>query len=164
MNVFQFQGEDISGTKLGEPLFIRIELDSPSIFDIFARNLVLTLFFSFVSNLFKFDSVSLSYFQSSFMSRKTHFTILYNISIDCLFFCLQNMIFIKMKKMKIYLFHFQLTDRQEWIGRRGDRSDGRSRLSGRSGFSRFDKRKRNRSADRKIRGFQIQRQSVYSFF
>ncbi len=31
---------DIQGTKLGEPLFLRIELDGESIFDIFARNLV----------------------------------------------------------------------------------------------------------------------------
>ena len=33
-------GEDISGTKLGEPLFLRIELDGDTIFDIFARNLI----------------------------------------------------------------------------------------------------------------------------
>ena len=35
-----FQGNDISGTRLGEDLYLRIELDGDSIFDIFARNLV----------------------------------------------------------------------------------------------------------------------------
>ena len=34
------QGNDIDGTRLGEPLYLRIELDGDSIFDIFARNLV----------------------------------------------------------------------------------------------------------------------------
>ena len=34
------QGNDIDGTRLGEPLYLRIELDGESIFDIFARNLV----------------------------------------------------------------------------------------------------------------------------
>ena len=38
-------GEDISGTRLGEKLFLRIEMDRESIFGIFARNLkVLRLF------------------------------------------------------------------------------------------------------------------------
>ena len=32
-------GEDISGTRLGEKLFLRIEMDQESIFGIFARNL-----------------------------------------------------------------------------------------------------------------------------
>ena len=32
-------GEDISGTRLGEKLFLRIEMDRESIFGIFARNL-----------------------------------------------------------------------------------------------------------------------------
>ena len=40
LRIVNAEGEDISGTKLGEPLFIRIELDGDSIFDIFARNLV----------------------------------------------------------------------------------------------------------------------------
>ena len=32
-------GEDISGTKLGEKLFLRIEIDQASIYGIFAKNL-----------------------------------------------------------------------------------------------------------------------------
>ena len=40
LRIVNAQGEDITGTKLGEPLFIRIELDGDSIFDIFARNLI----------------------------------------------------------------------------------------------------------------------------
>ena len=37
---FYLKGNDISGTRLGEDLYLRIELDGDSIFDIFARNLV----------------------------------------------------------------------------------------------------------------------------
>ena len=33
------QGEDVTGTRLGEKLFLRIEMDSDSIFGMFARNL-----------------------------------------------------------------------------------------------------------------------------
>lgn len=40
LRIVNSAGEDISGTKLGEALFIRIELDGDSIFDIFARNLI----------------------------------------------------------------------------------------------------------------------------
>ena len=40
LRIVNAEGEDITGTKLGEPLFIRIELDGDSIFDIFARNLI----------------------------------------------------------------------------------------------------------------------------
>ena len=40
LRIVNAEGEDISGTKLGEPLYLRIELDGDSIFDIFARNLV----------------------------------------------------------------------------------------------------------------------------
>ncbi len=40
LRIVDEQGGDIQGTKLGEPLFLRIELDGESIFDIFARNLV----------------------------------------------------------------------------------------------------------------------------
>ncbi len=40
LRIVNEQGQDIQGTKLGEPLFLRIELDGDSIFDIFARNLV----------------------------------------------------------------------------------------------------------------------------
>ena len=40
LRIVNSEGEDITGTKLGEPLFIRIELDGDSIFDIFARNLI----------------------------------------------------------------------------------------------------------------------------
>jgi hypothetical protein len=32
-------GQDISGTRLGQKLFLRIEMDRASIFGIFARNL-----------------------------------------------------------------------------------------------------------------------------
>ena len=35
-------GADISGTRLGEKLFLRIEMDRESIFGIFARNLKVT--------------------------------------------------------------------------------------------------------------------------
>jgi len=39
-------GSDISGTRLGEKLFLRIEMDRESIFGIFARNLkVIKLFY-----------------------------------------------------------------------------------------------------------------------
>lgn len=40
LRIVDENGEDISGTRLGQPLFIRIELDGESIFDIFARNLI----------------------------------------------------------------------------------------------------------------------------
>ena len=40
LRIVNAEGNDITGTKLGEPLFLRIELDGESIFDIFARNLV----------------------------------------------------------------------------------------------------------------------------
>ncbi len=40
LRIVDENGRDVSGTKLGEPLFLRIELDGDSIFDIFARNLV----------------------------------------------------------------------------------------------------------------------------
>jgi hypothetical protein len=40
LRITNAEGEDINGTRLGEPLFIRIELNGPSIFDIFARDLV----------------------------------------------------------------------------------------------------------------------------
>jgi len=40
LRIVNSEGEDITGTKLGEPLFIRIEIDGDSIFDIFARNLI----------------------------------------------------------------------------------------------------------------------------
>ena len=33
------RGEDVTGTRLGEKLFLRIEMDSASIFGMFARNL-----------------------------------------------------------------------------------------------------------------------------
>lgn len=40
LRIVDENGNDITGTRLGEPLFLRIELDGDSIFDIFARNLV----------------------------------------------------------------------------------------------------------------------------
>ena len=40
LRIVDAEGNDIAGTRLGQPLFIRIELDGDSIFDIFARNLV----------------------------------------------------------------------------------------------------------------------------
>ncbi|XP_059096063.1 uncharacterized protein LOC131890668 isoform X2 [Tigriopus californicus] len=40
LRIVNAEGQDITGTKLGEPLFLRIELDGESIFDIFARNLI----------------------------------------------------------------------------------------------------------------------------
>jgi len=40
LRIVDSEGNDIAGTRLGQPLFIRIELDGVSIFDIFARNLV----------------------------------------------------------------------------------------------------------------------------
>ena len=40
LRIVDENGNDISGTRLGQPLFIRIELDGDSIFDIFARNLI----------------------------------------------------------------------------------------------------------------------------
>mgnify|MGYP001340360420 FL=1 len=40
LRIVDENGNDISGTRLGQALFIRIELDGVSIFDIFARNLV----------------------------------------------------------------------------------------------------------------------------
>ena len=40
LRIVDENGNDISGTRLGQALFIRIELDGDSIFDIFARNLV----------------------------------------------------------------------------------------------------------------------------
>merc|ERR1712223_677419 len=40
LRIVDSEGNDIAGTRLGQPLFIRIELDGESIFDIFARNLV----------------------------------------------------------------------------------------------------------------------------
>ncbi len=40
LRIVNENGEDIEGTQLGEALFLRIELDGDSIFDIFARNLV----------------------------------------------------------------------------------------------------------------------------
>jgi len=40
LRIVDSEGRDIAGTRLGQPLFIRIELDGASIFDIFARNLV----------------------------------------------------------------------------------------------------------------------------
>lgn len=40
LRITDSQGNDISGTRLGEDLYLRIELDGDSIFDIFARNLV----------------------------------------------------------------------------------------------------------------------------
>ncbi len=40
LRIVDSEGRDISGTRLGEALFIRIELVGDSIFDIFARNLV----------------------------------------------------------------------------------------------------------------------------
>ncbi len=40
LRIVNENGDDIQGTKLGEALFLRIELDGDSIFDIFARNLV----------------------------------------------------------------------------------------------------------------------------
>ena len=43
-------GEDISGTRLGEKLFLRIEMDRESIFGIFARNLKVIRLFSLKTN------------------------------------------------------------------------------------------------------------------
>ena len=40
LRIVDAEGRDIAGTRLGQPLFIRIELDGDTIFDIFARNLV----------------------------------------------------------------------------------------------------------------------------
>jgi len=40
LRITDAEGNDISGTRLGEALFLRIELDGDTIFDIFARNLV----------------------------------------------------------------------------------------------------------------------------